>query len=51
MAGDHECSTGRREKENLRKITQPRPGHADLVGGIKYRFDDLRNSLGTFFCP
>ncbi|HFI0149489.1 TPA: chorismate synthase [Streptococcus suis] len=28
-----------------RKITHPRPGHADLVGGMKYRFDDLRNSL------
>lgn len=28
-----------------RKITRPRPGHADLVGGMKYRFDDLRNSL------
>ena len=28
-----------------RKITHPRPGHADLVGGIKYRFEDLRNSL------
>lgn len=28
-----------------RKITKPRPGHADLVGGIKYRFEDLRNSL------
>ncbi|WP_303974434.1 chorismate synthase [Streptococcus merionis] len=28
-----------------RKITKPRPGHADLVGGIKYRFSDLRNSL------
>ena len=27
-----------------RKITHPRPGHADLVGGMKYRFDDLRNS-------
>ena len=33
------------KKKNLRKITKPRPGHADLVGGIKYRFDDLRNSL------
>ena len=31
--------------KNLRKITKPRPGHADLVGGMKYRFDDLRNSL------
>ena len=33
------------KKKNLRKITKPRPGHADLVGGMKYRFDDLRNSL------
>lgn len=33
------------KKKDLRKITKPRPGHADLVGGIKYRFDDLRNSL------
>ena len=33
------------KKKGLRKITKPRPGHADLVGGIKYRFDDLRNSL------
>lgn len=32
-------------KKGLRKITKPRPGHADLVGGMKYRFDDLRNSL------
>ena len=33
------------KKKGLRKITKPRPGHADLVGGIKYRFSDLRNSL------
>ncbi|RSI53148.1 chorismate synthase [Streptococcus sanguinis] len=33
------------KKKRLRKITKPRPGHADLVGGMKYRFDDLRNSL------
>ncbi|MBL6538308.1 chorismate synthase [Streptococcus suis] len=31
--------------KSKRRITRPRPGHADLVGGIKYRFDDLRNSL------
>ncbi len=31
--------------KSKRRITHPRPGHADLVGGIKYRFDDLRNSL------
>ena len=35
-----------KRKKGLRKITKPRPGHADLVGGArKYRFDDLRNSL------
>ncbi|EKS16693.1 chorismate synthase [Streptococcus sp. F0442] len=34
-----------KKKKDLRKITKPRPGHADLVGGMKYRFDDLRNSL------
>ena len=33
------------KKKELRKITKPRPGHADLVGGMKNRFDDLRNSL------
>jgi len=33
------------KKKGMRKITKPRPGHADLVGGMKYRFDDLRNSL------
>ncbi len=28
-----------------REIVHPRPGHADLVGGIKYGFKDLRNVL------
>jgi chorismate synthase len=28
-----------------RKITRPRPGHADLAGMIKYRFNDARNVL------
>lgn len=28
-----------------KKITRPRPGHADLAGGIKYRHKDLRNIL------
>ncbi|HFI0701744.1 TPA: chorismate synthase [Streptococcus suis] len=31
--------------KSKRRIRHPRPGHADLVGGMKYRFDDLRNSL------
>jgi chorismate synthase len=28
-----------------RTVTRPRPGHADLVGGLKYNFRDLRNVL------
>ncbi|WP_206166267.1 chorismate synthase [Mammaliicoccus sciuri] len=34
------------ELENMKRvITKPRPGHADLVGGIKYNHRDLRNVL------
>lgn len=32
-------------KELKREVTRPRPGHADLVGGIKYDHRDLRNIL------
>jgi chorismate synthase len=32
-------------KEPVKKITLPRPGHADLAGMQKYAFDDLRNVL------
>lgn len=28
-----------------RAVSNPRPGHADLVGGMKYRHQDLRNIL------
>lgn len=28
-----------------KKIVRPRPGHADLVGVLKYDFDDVRNAL------
>ncbi len=28
--------------EDLVKLTRPRPGHADLAGGLKYNHDDLR---------
>ncbi len=28
--------------EGIEKVTLPRPGHADLVGVQKYRFDDVR---------
>lgn len=29
----------------LRRVARPRPGHADLVGGMKYDHRDLRNVL------
>jgi chorismate synthase len=28
-----------------RPLTRPRPGHADLVGALKYGYDDVRNAL------
>ncbi|MED1203968.1 chorismate synthase [Heyndrickxia acidicola] len=33
------------EEEVKRQVTRPRPGHADLVGGIKYGHRDMRNVL------
>ena len=33
------------EGAEKRRVTRPRPGHADLVGALKYRFDDMRNVL------
>ncbi|MGE8203278.1 chorismate synthase [Heyndrickxia sp. NPDC080065] len=33
------------DAEVKRKVTRPRPGHADLVGGIKYGHRDMRNVL------
>lgn len=32
-------------ENTLRKVEHPRPGHADLVGGMKYGHRDLRNVL------
>ena len=32
-------------RSDERKVTTPRPGHADLAGGQKYRQTDLRNIL------
>ena len=32
-------------KDKIRKVTLPRPGHADLAGIQKYGFDDIRNIL------
>ena len=33
------------EAAKKRRVTRPRPGHADLTGGLKYQFDDMRNIL------
>jgi chorismate synthase len=33
------------EKRGGRKFTQVRPGHADLVGVLKYAYDDARDAL------
>ena len=35
---------GKPKKEH-RKVTMPRPGHADLAGVMKYGLDDIRNVL------
>ncbi|MCL6549273.1 MAG: chorismate synthase [Alicyclobacillus sp.] len=31
--------------ENLKQVTRPRPGHADLAGALKYDHEDIRNVL------
>lgn len=37
--------TEQEEKGMKRKVTKPRPGHADLNGAIKYGHRDMRNVL------
>ncbi|MDA2211053.1 chorismate synthase [Bacillus cereus] len=37
--------TEQEEQEMKRKVTKPRPGHADLNGAIKYGHRDMRNVL------
>ncbi|ANZ60540.1 chorismate synthase [Secundilactobacillus paracollinoides] len=36
---------GETAANSVRKVERPRPGHADLVGGMKYGHRDLRNVL------
>ncbi len=38
-------STEATDFDNSKIVTRPRPGHADLSGGIKYKHKDLRNIL------
>ena len=33
------------EKEKVPQVSNPRPGHADLAGFLKYGFSDIRNVL------
>lgn len=33
------------EPSTLKKVTRPRPGHADLAAGLKYNYADLRLAL------
>ena len=33
------------EPDPAKRLTRPRPGHADLAGALKYGFDDVRNVL------
>ena len=42
MAPDGTEGQGESER---RALTRPRPGHADLIGGLKYDHQDLRNVL------
>ncbi len=37
--------TETRRKRDEKKVTKPRPGHADLNGAIKYGHRDMRNVL------
>lgn len=45
IMGTAPLEEGVSEEDIKRQITRPRPGHADLVGGIKYKHRDLRNVL------
>lgn len=47
---DHEnwqgiMDSGVLEKPGEKKVTRPRPGHADLAGAMKYDHEDMRNVL------
>ncbi len=42
---DEVMSEERNRSGETKKVTRPRPGHADLPGGIKYDHRDLRNVL------
>ncbi|MCF8009777.1 MAG: chorismate synthase [Clostridiales bacterium] len=41
----HVMDPGENKENEGKKVTSPRPGHADLPGGVKYGHRDLRNVL------
>jgi chorismate synthase len=45
VMGIEPLEEGLNPEDVKRQITRPRPGHADLVGGLKYGHTDLRNVL------
>ncbi len=45
VMGIEPLEEGLNPEDVKRQITRPRPGHADLVGGMKYGHTDLRNVL------
>jgi len=45
IMGVEPLADGVNPEDIKRQITRPRPGHADLVGGMKYGHRDLRNVL------
>ena len=45
IMGVEPLEEGMNPEDVKRQITRPRPGHADLVGGMKYGHRDLRNVL------
>lgn len=45
VMGIEPLNEGLNPEDIKRQITRPRPGHADLVGGMKYGHTDLRNVL------
>jgi chorismate synthase len=45
VMGIEPLTEGLNPEDIKRQITRPRPGHADLVGGMKYGHTDLRNVL------
>jgi len=40
-----DAARGDRDAARAQRLTRPRPGHADLVGALKYGYEDVRDAL------